>query len=89
MTARAQDLGDDPKYSDIAIDIHVVESHKKAPSFLSILQEPIKLQENFSDFDARIVKLEAVSNIADRPEVIFAIETELPKQTNRDATFRY
>ena len=89
MTAKAQDLGDDPKYNVIEIDIRVVESHKKAPSFLSRPQEPVRLQENFSDFDASIVKLEAVSNIADSHDLIFELVPGRTEQKNKGNTFRY
>ena len=89
MTARAQDLGDDPKYSDIDVNIHVIRSYKKAPSLLSAPQEPIKLPENFEDFDCEIVKLEAVSNIPDRSELLFDLLIGDTEQTNSGSTFRY
>ena len=89
MTARAQDLGDDPKYQDIAVDIRVVKSYKKAPSFLSAPQEPIKIPENFDDFYYGIVKLESVSNIADRPDLLFDLLIGRTEQTDSGNTFRY
>ena len=89
MTARAQDLGDDPKYSDIDVNIHVIRSYKKAPSFLSAPQEPIKIPENFVDFNYEIVKLETVSNIPDSSELLFNLLIGDTEQTNSRSTFRY
>ena len=89
MTVRAQDFGDGWKYSDISIDIRVVESHKVAPSFLAFPQKPIRLQENFSDYDAIIVKLEAVSHVADNDNLLFELATGGTDQTNKGGIFRY
>lgn len=89
MTAKAQDLGTNPKESVIDLDIRVVESHKKAPAFLPRPLEPIKLQENFSDFDASIVRLEAISNIDDsQTGLIFELVPGRTEQTNKGNTFR-
>lgn len=94
MTATAEDLGEVPKFSVIDLDIRVVESHKKAPAFLPRPTAPIKLQENFSDFDASIVSLKAVSNIdnssnSDNSYLLFELVTGRTEQTNKGNTFRY
>ncbi|XP_043497699.1 DE-cadherin isoform X1 [Polistes fuscatus] len=88
MTAAAKDQGENPKSSIISLDIRVVESHKKAPLFLPRPMEPIKLLENFSDFGASIVRLQAVSNIDDNPDLQFVLVTGKTEQTNKDSTFR-
>ncbi|EZA51390.1 DE-cadherin [Ooceraea biroi] len=93
MTATAEDLGEHPKSSVIDLDIRVVESHKKAPAFLPRPAEPIKLQENFSDFDGSIVRLKAVSNIenssnSDNSYLLFELVTGRTEQTNKKNTFR-
>ncbi|XP_015609986.1 DE-cadherin [Cephus cinctus] len=89
MTARAQDKGVEPKFNVIDLDIRVVESHKKAPSFLPRPDEPIRLKENYSDFDASIVRLEAVSNIDQSSgDLFFELVTGRTEQTNKGNTFR-
>ncbi|KAK0157584.1 hypothetical protein PV328_011310 [Microctonus aethiopoides] len=88
MIARAQDMGKQPKSTEIDLDIRVVESHKKAPTFLPRSSTPIKIKENFSEFDATIVQLEAVSNINDHPDLLFTLLSGRTEQTNKDRTFR-
>lgn len=70
------------------MNIRVVESHKKAPSFLPRSLEPIRIRENFSDFDATIVRLEGVSNINDSPDLLFELLPGRTEQTNKGNTFR-
>lgn len=86
MTATAQDQGENPKSNVIDLDIRVVESHKKAPVFLPRPAEPIRLQENFSDFDASIVQLKAVLNSGDK--LLFELVPGTTEQTNKGNTFR-
>lgn len=86
MTATAQDQGENPKSNVIDLDIRVVESHKKAPVFLPRPAEPIRLQENFSDFDASIVQLKAVLNNGDK--LLFELVPGTTEQTNKGNTFR-
>lgn len=90
MTATAEDSGEIPKSSVIDLDIQVVESHKKAPAFLPRSAEPIKIQENFSDFTASIVRLKAVSNIdnSSNADLSFEVVTGGTEQTNKGNTFR-
>lgn len=94
MIATAEDIGESPNFNVIDLDIRVVESHKKAPAFLPRPAEPIKLKENFSDFDANIVRLKAVSNIdnssnSDNSYLLFELVTGRTEQTNKGNTFRY
>ncbi|XP_034179895.1 DE-cadherin [Osmia lignaria lignaria] len=89
MTATAEDQGgESQKSSVIDLDIRVVESHKKAPAFLPRPSEPIRLQENFSDFDASLVRLRAVSNSGDNSGVLFELVPGRTEQTNKGNTFR-
>ncbi|XP_011641740.1 DE-cadherin isoform X2 [Pogonomyrmex barbatus] len=93
MIASAEDTGEIPKSYVIDLDIRVVESHKKAPTFLPRPSEPIKLQENFSDFDASIVHLKAISNIDnssnyDNSYLVFELVTGRTEQSNKKNTFR-
>lgn len=88
MTATAEDQGKDPNRSIIDLEIKVVESHKKAPTFAPRSSEPIYLEENFNDFDASIVKLEAFSNIEGKPNVNFELVIGRTEQTNKMNTFR-
>ncbi|KAJ8681926.1 hypothetical protein QAD02_017718 [Eretmocerus hayati] len=89
MTAMAQDQGDEPHHSIIDLDIRVVESHQKAPTFTYSPEGPIRLKENFSDYDATIVRLEAQSNNDERPDYyIFELVTGRTEQTNKGNTFR-
>lgn len=94
MIATAEDIGEIPNFNVIDLDIRVVESHKKAPAFLPRPAEPIKLKENFSDFDNSIVRLKAVSNIdnssnSDNSYLLFELVTGRTEQTNKGNFFRY
>ncbi|KAM0730456.1 DE-cadherin [Formica fusca] len=93
MIATAEDIGEIPNFNVIDLDIRVVESHKKAPAFLPRPAEPIKLKENFSDFDNSIVRLKAVSNIdnssnSDNSYLLFELVTGRTEQTNKGNFFR-
>ncbi|XP_034940506.1 DE-cadherin [Chelonus insularis] len=90
LIARAQDLGKpEPKASEIELEIRVIESNKKSPTFLPLKSfEPIEIKENFSDFDATIIRLEAISNIDDNPDLLFELVTGGTEQTNKGNTFR-
>ncbi|XP_076759576.1 DE-cadherin [Xylocopa sonorina] len=88
MTATAQDQGEDPKSNMIDLDIRVVESHKKAPSFELRPSAPIQLYENFSDFDTSIVRLKAFSHAGDNSGVLFELVPGRTEQTNKGNTFR-
>lgn len=88
MTAMAEDQGEKPKSNAIDLDIRVVESHKKAPAFLPRPSEPIRLPENFNDFDQSIVRLKAVSNSGDNTGLLFELVPGRTEQTNKGNTFR-
>ncbi|XP_029165136.1 DE-cadherin isoform X1 [Nylanderia fulva] len=93
MIATAEDIGENPNMNVIDLDIRVVESHKKAPTFLPRPAEPIKLKENFSDFENSIVRLKAISNIdnssnSDNSYLLFELVTGRTEQTNKMNTFR-
>ncbi|KAK0161393.1 hypothetical protein PV327_009868 [Microctonus hyperodae] len=88
MIARAQDMGEEPKITEIDLDIRVVESHKKAPTFLPRSPAPIKIKENFNEFGATIVRLEAISNINDHPDLLFTLIPGQTEQRNKYGTFR-
>lgn len=60
MKATATDQGEIPNFASIDLEILVVESHKKAPSFTSIPASPIVLLENLTDFTYNIATLTAV-----------------------------
>ncbi|XP_011700823.1 PREDICTED: DE-cadherin isoform X2 [Wasmannia auropunctata] len=93
IVATATDTGETPLSTAIELDIRVVESHKKAPAFLPRSAEPIKIPENFSDFDASIIQLKAVSNIvnssnSDNSNLVFELVTGRTEQSNKGNTFR-
>lgn len=54
MRATATDQGNEPNSAFIDLEILVVESHKKAPSFTLIPDPLIYLPENMSDFNKNI-----------------------------------
>lgn len=59
MMAKATDRGDKPLSASIDLEITVVESHKKAPTFKEILYPDISINENSSDFTTPIVIITA------------------------------
>jgi hypothetical protein len=60
MKATATDQGSEPNMSQIHVEVLVVDSNKKAPSFQSAAERTIHLKENFSDFTTPIATLSAV-----------------------------
>lgn len=60
LSAVVKDMGDPPQQSSINLDIQVVESNKKSPSFIEVPDEPIRLKENYSDFTRPIATVRAV-----------------------------
>ncbi|XP_046385444.1 DE-cadherin isoform X3 [Ischnura elegans] len=87
MRATATDKGEEPNEVSIDLEIIVVESHKKAPTFTAVPYGPIFLKENYSDFSIPIVTLDAESNIPEYPELIFELVTGRTEQTNKLNTF--
>ncbi|KAI8128554.1 DE-cadherin [Lucilia cuprina] len=88
ITVRAYNIvPDPPQDAQIEVRIRVVESNKRPPSFIDPVDGPIFLKENFSDYSIPIVKLKAVSNVPNKPEVIFELITGRTEQTNSKKTF--
>lgn len=59
MRATATDQGVVPKSATMDLEIMVVESHKKAPSFVSTSPESIELPENLTNFSYDIATIVA------------------------------
>jgi hypothetical protein len=60
MRATATDQGAEPKMTETDVEILVVDSKKKAPSFTSPVEMTIHLKENYSDFAMPVATLTAV-----------------------------
>lgn len=60
LSAIVKDMGDPPQQSSITLDIQVVESNKKSPSFIEVPDEPIRLKENYADFNTPIATVRAM-----------------------------
>jgi hypothetical protein len=86
MNATATDLGVPPRSAHIELEILVVESHKKAPSFTSVPESSIVLPEDYHDYQTPIATLTAESNIAEE-ELVFMIVSGRTEQTNQRNTF--
>lgn len=78
---------DPPQDAQIEVRIRVVESSIKPPSFVNPIDTPIYLKENLKNFTHPIATLRAVSNMPDKPEVIFELNTGRTEQTNSKNTF--
>ncbi|XP_030373740.1 DE-cadherin [Scaptodrosophila lebanonensis] len=78
---------DPPQDAQIEVRIRVVESSIKPPTFVDPIDEPIYLKEDFMDFSKPIATLHAISNVPDKPEVIFELITGRTEQTNGKNTF--
>jgi hypothetical protein len=59
MRATATDQGPEHNRASIDLEILVVDSQKKAPSFTSLREQSIPLKENYNDFSTPIVTLTA------------------------------
>ncbi|XP_050325410.1 DE-cadherin isoform X1 [Bactrocera neohumeralis] len=78
---------DSKQESQIEVRIRVVESSKKPPSFVDPIEDPIYLKEDYMNYSTPIATLRAVSNVPDKPEVIFELVTGRTEQTNSKKTF--
>uniref|UniRef100_T1PGQ5 Cadherin n=1 Tax=Musca domestica TaxID=7370 RepID=T1PGQ5_MUSDO len=88
ITVRAYNIvPDPPQDAQIEVRIRVVESSKKPPMFIELGDDVIYLKEDFNNYSAPIVTLKAVSNVPDKPEVIFELITGRTEQTNSKKTF--
>ncbi|XP_063832416.1 DE-cadherin [Ostrinia nubilalis] len=87
LSAIVKDQGDPPLQSSITLDIQVVESNKKSPSFIEVPPGPIRLKENYADFNAPIATVKAVSNIPEEEKLQFELVQGQTEQTNKRHTF--
>ncbi|XP_063374480.1 DE-cadherin [Cydia amplana] len=87
LSAIVKDMGDPPQQSSITLDIQVVESNKKSPSFIEVPDGPIRLKENYADFNAHIATVRAVSNIPEEKKLLFELVMGQTEQTNKWHTF--
>lgn len=78
---------DYPQDAQTDVRIKIIESNKKPPIFLDVPSQPIYLQENFTDYSQSLVTLRAMSNVPDKPGVIFELITGRTEQTNSKKTF--
>jgi hypothetical protein len=60
MRATATDQGADPNMSETDVEILVVDSKKKSPSFTTPVEMNINLKENYSDFSTPVATFNAV-----------------------------
>lgn len=77
-----------PQMQDAEVDvsIYVIESNKLPPYFTGTQQQPISLEENFSNYSEPLATLRANSQ-ANNPELIFELITGRTEQTNSRNTF--
>ncbi|XP_053615314.1 DE-cadherin isoform X2 [Plodia interpunctella] len=87
LSAIVKDMGEVPQQSAITLDIQVVESNKKSPSFIEVPDEPIRLKENYADFKTPIATVRAVSNIPGEEKLQFELVMGQTEQTNKRHTF--
>ncbi|XP_072152433.1 DE-cadherin isoform X2 [Bemisia tabaci] len=87
LRATASDQGSTPKRTTTDLEVKVVESNKKPPTFTYIPASPIMLFENLSDFTYNIATLTAASN-TDEAAPVFELITGRTEQTNKQTTFR-
>lgn len=80
-------IPDYPQDAQTEVRIKIIESNKRSPSFIDPPTDPIYLPENYTDYSASLVTLRAVSNVPDKPEVIFELITGRTEQTNSKKTF--
>lgn len=88
LIVRASNIVPDfPQDAQTDIRIKIIESNKKPPIFLDVPSSPIFLKENFTDYSQSLVTLRAMSNVPDKPGVIFELITGRTEQTNSKKTF--
>lgn len=80
-------IPDYPQDAQTEVRIKIIESNKRPPSFIDPPLEPIYLPENFTDYSASLATLRAISNVPDKPEVIYELITGRTEQTNSKKTF--
>ncbi|XP_026332342.1 DE-cadherin isoform X2 [Hyposmocoma kahamanoa] len=87
LSAVVTDKGEPPLQSSMTLDIAVVESNKKPPSFTEVPREPIRLKESYANFTHPITILKAQSNIEDEDKLQFELVMGQTEQTNKQHTF--
>lgn len=88
MRATATDQGIMPKSASMDLEIMVVESHKKAPKFISVQPEGIiYLPENFFNISYDIATIVASPN-TDEKSPVFELVPGRTDQSNKLNTFR-
>ncbi|PSN30050.1 DE-cadherin [Blattella germanica] len=87
MKATATDQGVEHNMADIELEILVVDSQKKAPSFKSGGGANIQLKENYQDFSVPVANLTAESNIPGESDLQFELISGRTEQTNAQKTF--
>lgn len=87
MRATATDQGPEHNMASIDLEILVVDSQKKAPSFTSQKGLTVQLKENYNDFSTPIATLTAVSNIPGESDLQFELVSGRTEQTNSQKTF--
>lgn len=88
INVRAFNTVETPQDAQIEVRIKVIESNKKPPSFFEPSETLlITLKENFNDFSKHLATVRAVSNVPDKPELIFELKTGRTEQTNSKKTF--
>ncbi|XP_059477254.1 DE-cadherin isoform X2 [Neocloeon triangulifer] len=86
LNATATDQGTPSQSSSTELEIVVVDSNKKPPSYTKIPESPLMLQENFNDYGQVLATFQAQSNIPER-ELVFTIVPGRTEQTNKQNTF--
>ncbi|GLH15736.1 DE-cadherin [Gryllus bimaculatus] len=85
MKARAMDHGKPSLEQDIGVEITVVGSNRKAPTFLKT-PDTLYIKENHTDFSTPLITIQASSNIPnDTP--VFELLIGRTEQTNKQNTF--
>ncbi|CAO1327367.1 unnamed protein product [Diamesa tonsa] len=88
INVRAFNTVPDPvQTAEIEIRIRIIESNKRPPVFIDPPTEPIVLRENHNEFSKALMTLTALSNVPDKPELIFELVTGRTEQTNSKKTF--
>lgn len=88
INVRAFNTVETPQDAQIEVRFKVIESNKRPPTF-DESNEPlvITLPENYQDFEKYLATMRAVSNVPDKPELIFELKTGRTEQTNSKKTF--
>ncbi|KAI5644881.1 cadherin domain-containing protein [Phthorimaea operculella] len=87
LSAIVKDMGNPVQQSSIQLDVTVVESNKKSPSFLEVPEHVIHLKEDYSEFQVPIASVRATSNIPNEEKVQFELVQGQTEQTNKYHTF--